>query len=84
MSVLRLRKDEVGEKLDTMFAAEAILVQIRGARSLPSFLASRRPKLGARPDHMRTEWSGEGVSENSCARVRFLSVSGSMWRVTIL
>ena len=76
MSVLRSRKEEAGEKFDTMFAREAILVQIRGAKNLPSFLASRRPKLGARPDHMRTEWSGEGVSVNCCARVRFSSVSG--------
>ena len=59
-----------------MFAAEAILVQMRGARNLPSFLASGRPKLGTRPDQMRTEWSGEGVRVKCRARVRFSSVSG--------
>ena len=75
MSVLRSRKEVAGEKFDTMFAAEAILVQMRGARSLPSFFASGRPKLGTRPDQIRTEWSGEGVRVKCRARVRFSSVS---------
>ena len=76
MSVLRSRKDVADEKLDTIFAAEAILVQMRGAKSLPSFFASGRPKLGTRPDQIRTEWSGEGVRLKSRARLRFSSVSG--------
>ena len=76
MSVLRSRKEEEGVKLDTMLAATAILVQMRGANTLPRRLASGRLNPATRPVQMRTELSGDDDNEKRDARVRFSCVSG--------
>ena len=52
---MKSRKEEVGEKFETVLAATMIFVSQEGANRQPSFLASGRPKPLERPAQIKTD-----------------------------